>query len=78
MVAIGIQSVELDGPDYPYAAKTLANAKEIKKILDDHGVTCPSAHFTLKRLRSRQQGMMDWAREIGMTQIGTASLEGHM
>ena len=78
MVSIGIQSVELDGPDYPYAATTMADAKQIKKILDDHGVTCPSAHFTLKALRTRLQEMIDWAKEIGMTQIGTASLQGQM
>ena len=78
MVSIGIQSVELDGPDYDYAATTMADAKQVKKILDDHGVTCPSAHFGLKALRTRLQEMIDWAKEIGMTQIGTASLQGKM
>ena len=78
MVSIGIQSVELDGPDYDYAATTMADAKQVKKILDDHGVTCPSAHFGLKALRTRLQEMIDWAKEIGMTQIGTASLQGQM
>ena len=78
MRAIGIQSVELDGPDYPYAAKTMADAKQVKKILDDHGVISPSAHFMMEALRTRLPEMMDWAKEIGMTQIGTASLHGEM
>ena len=78
MRAIGIQSVELDGPDYPYAAKTMANAKQVKKTLDDHGVTCPSAHFMMDALRTRLPEMIDWSKEIGMTQIGTASLHGEM
>src|SRR6185437_13073020 len=78
MRAIGIQSVELDGPDYPYAAKTMADAKQVKKTLDDHGVISPSAHFMMEALRTRLPEMMDWAKEIGMTQIGTASLHGEM
>jgi sugar phosphate isomerase/epimerase len=77
MAAIGIGSVELDSPDYPYAA-SLSNGKQVKKILDDHGLKSVSTHTTLEGLRTRQQEMIAWAHDIGITQIGSASLQGQM
>lgn len=77
MKAIGIGSVELCGPDYEEFA-SLSNGKEVRKIIDDHGLICPSAHFTMEGLRTRQSQLIDWAHEIGMMQMSTASLEGQM
>ena len=34
----------------------------------------PSCHFEMAELRTRQQELIAWAKEIGMTQMGTASL----
>jgi sugar phosphate isomerase/epimerase len=44
--------------------------------MQDHGLTCPSAHFTLSELRNKQQEAIAWAHDVGMTQMGTASLNG--
>lgn len=75
MAALGVGSLELCSPGYAEFA-SLADARKTRKIMQDHGLKCPSAHFELNELRTRQQEMIDWAKGIGMTQMGTASLNG--
>src|SRR3954464_142792 len=75
LAALGVGSVELCSPGYAEFAP-LANGKETRKIIEDHGLKCPSAHFTLQELRSKQEQAIAWAHDIGMTQMGTASLNG--
>ncbi len=75
MVTLGVGSLELCSPGYE-EFKSLADAKQTKKVLDDHGLICPSSHFTLEELRTKQQEVIAWAKDIGMTQMGTASLDG--
>ena len=75
MAALGVGSLELCSPGYEEFA-SLADAKQTRKILEDHGLMCPSSHFTLDELRTKQQEMIAWAKDIGMTQMGTASLDG--
>jgi sugar phosphate isomerase/epimerase len=75
MAALGVGSLELCSPGYEEFS-SLADAKQTKQILQDHGLMCPSSHFTLEELRTKQQEMIAWAKEIGMTQMGTASLDG--
>src|SRR3954453_908089 len=75
MAALGIGIIELCSPGYPEFA-SLTDAKLTRKIIDDHGLTCPSAHVTLEELRNGQEQVIAWARDIGMTQIGTATLDG--
>jgi sugar phosphate isomerase/epimerase len=77
MFDIGIRNVELCSPSYAEFA-SLADGKQVKKILDDHGLKCPSSHFGMNVLRTKQQEMIAWAKDIGMTQMGTASLGGQM
>ncbi len=75
MAGIGIVNVELCSPTYAEFA-ILSDGKQVKKVLDDHGLKCPSSHFTLNALRTQQQEMIDWAHKIGMIQMSTASLAG--
>ena len=75
MKDIGIGNVELDSPDYPDSA-SLADGKQTRKILDDHGLKCPSIHFTMRELRTRQQEVIAWAKQIGAGQVSTATLAG--
>ena len=75
MAALGVGSLELCSPGYEEFS-SLADAKQTKQVLEDHGLICPSSHFTLEELRSKQQEMIEWAKGIGMTQMGTASLDG--
>jgi sugar phosphate isomerase/epimerase len=75
MAALGIRSIELCSPGYPEFT-SLADGKLTRKIIEDHGLTCPSAHFDLDELRNGQEKAIGWAHDIGMTQMGTATLNG--
>ena len=75
--SIGVGVIELCSPGYAEFA-SLAEGKKTRKIIDDHGLKCPSAHFTLRELRDKQEQSIAWAKEIGMTQMGTATLSGKM
>ena len=73
---LGVEAIELCSP-FGYAEfAPLADAKQTKKTLGDHGMACISAHFGLRELRQDQQKSLDWAREVGITQIITATLGG--
>jgi len=73
---IGVGAVELCSPfGYPEFAP-LADPKQTRRVMDDHGLACISAHFGLRELRDHQQKSLDWAREIGITQVIVASLGG--
>ena len=75
MAALGIGNVELCSPGYEEFA-SLADGKQIRRIVEDHGLKCPSAHFDLAELRTKQEQSIAWAHDLGMTQMGTASLDG--
>jgi len=75
MAALGIGNVELCSPGYEEFA-SLADGKQTRRIVEDHGLKCPSAHFDLSELRNKQDQSIAWAHDIGMTQMGTASLDG--
>ena len=77
MKAIGIDVIELCSPGYSEFA-SLADGKATRKILDDHGMKCTSAHFTLPSLRADLPKQIQWAQDIGMSQMGTASLGGRV
>src|SRR5207302_380252 len=51
MSALGIGIIELCSPAYEEFA-SLTDAKLTRKIIEDHGLTCPSAHFELSELRN--------------------------
>jgi sugar phosphate isomerase/epimerase len=75
MRGIGIEAIELCSPSYAEFA-SLADGKATRKIIDDNGLKCPSAHFGMDVLRTKQPAMIQWARDIGMTQMCTATLSG--
>ena len=71
---LGIQRVELCSP-FGYAEFSgLSNGKEVKKILSDHGLKCESCHFSMKELRQSQEASIAWAKDVGITQMLTATL----
>jgi sugar phosphate isomerase/epimerase len=75
LAALGVESVELCSTGYAEFA-SLADGKQTRRVIEDHGLKCPSAHFSMKELRTKQAELIDWAKDIGMTQMGTASLGG--
>jgi sugar phosphate isomerase/epimerase len=75
MADLGVGSLELCSIGYAEFA-SLADGKQTRKIIEDHGLKCFSAHFTMNELRTKQAQMIEWAKYIGMTQMGTATLGG--
>jgi len=72
---IGVSRLELCSPiGYGAEFSSLANAREVVRIMSDHGMKSESSHFTMGELRKSHQKSIEWAREIGITQIITASL----
>jgi sugar phosphate isomerase/epimerase len=75
MAGIGVARLELCSPiGYGPEFASLTNAKEVRTILADHGLKAESSHFTLRELRQDQAKSIEWAREIGITQMVTATL----
>lgn len=74
----GFQAIELCSPVAYKEFNGLAkySGKELRKMLNDMGVTCESAHFGLKELRDGQAERIAWASDMGMTQMAVASLSG--
>jgi sugar phosphate isomerase/epimerase len=73
---IGVQSVEMCSPLGYADFASLSDGKQVKKVLADHGLTCVSAHFGMRELRERQAESIAWAKDVGITQMITASLGG--
>lgn len=72
---IGVMRLELCSPiGYGAEFASLASGREVRKILADHGMKSESSHFTLRELRTTQRQSIDWAREVGITQMVTATL----
>ncbi|HEX3743633.1 MAG TPA: sugar phosphate isomerase/epimerase [Bryobacteraceae bacterium] len=75
LAELGVGAIELCSPAYSEFAG-LADPKQTRKIIADHGLQCPSSHFPMNELRHKQEEAIAWAAGIGMTQMGTASLGG--
>src|SRR5437667_6981787 len=71
---LGVQRIELCSPLGYTDFAGLPKPAEIKKILSDHGLTCASAHFSMKELRQDQPASIAWAKEVGITQMIVATL----
>ena len=71
---IGVQRVEMCSPLGYTDFAPLADGKLVKKILADHGLKSESGHFSMRELRERQADSIAWAKDVGITQMITASL----
>ena len=75
MADMGVTRLELCSPaGYGADFASLSDPKQVRTILEDHGMKAESCHFSMKELRERQQESIAWAAAIGMTQMMTASL----
>lgn len=73
--AIGVTRLELCSPiGYGREFASLADGKEVRKVLADHGMKCESSHFSMPELRNSQERSIAWAKDVGITQMITASL----
>jgi sugar phosphate isomerase/epimerase len=80
LAAAGFKSIELCSPlgyaDSGFAVVGKYSGAELRKILSDAGVTCVSSHFGLDELRHDQERSIAWAKDVGLTQMLVATLEG--
>jgi sugar phosphate isomerase/epimerase len=80
LAAAGFQTIELCSPvgyaDSGFAGLAKYKGAELRKILGDSGVTCVSSHFGIDELRENQQRAIDWAKDVGLTQMLVPSLDG--
>jgi sugar phosphate isomerase/epimerase len=78
--AAGFQTIELCSPvgysDSGFAGLAKYKGAELRKILNDAGVSCISSHFGIEELRENQQRAIDWAKDVGLTQMMVPSLNG--
>src|SRR5580765_5389030 len=78
--AAGFQTIELCSPvgysDSGFAGLAKYKGAELRKILNDAGVSCISSHFGIEELRENQQRSIDWAKDVGLTQMMVPSLNG--
>jgi sugar phosphate isomerase/epimerase len=71
---IGVERIELCSAIGYADFSSLADGKQTRKIIEDHGLRCESAHFGMRELRESQDKSIAWAKDIGMTQMITATL----
>jgi sugar phosphate isomerase/epimerase len=75
MAEIGVTRLELCSPiGYGQDFASLANGNEVRKILDDLGMKAESSHFSMGELRRSQEKSIEWAKQVGITQMITATL----
>ncbi len=80
LVSAGFQTIELCSPvgydDSGFGGLAKYKGSELKKMLNDWGVTCISSHFGMEELRKDQAGRIAWAQDLGLQQMLVASLDG--
>jgi sugar phosphate isomerase/epimerase len=80
LAAAGFQTIELCSPvgyaDSGFAGLGKFKGSELRKIVQDAGLTCISSHFSIDELRSNQDGRIAWAKDAGLTQMLVPSLDG--
>jgi sugar phosphate isomerase/epimerase len=76
----GFQTIELCSPvgyaDSGFAGLAKYSGTELRRILSDAGVTCVSSHFGITELREHQESRIDWAKDVGLTQMIVPTLDG--
>ena len=80
LAGAGFQSVELCSPigyaEYGFGGLSKYSGAELRNILADVNLICVSSHFTIIELRQNQARAIDWAKDVGLTQMLVPSLGG--
>jgi sugar phosphate isomerase/epimerase len=76
----GFQSVELCSPvgyaDSGFGGLAQYKGSELRKILNEMNLQCVSSHFDIGELRRDLPGRIEWAKDVGLTQMLVPSLNG--
>lgn len=77
MAGLGYQSIEMCSPpgyaNAGFGPLQSMKASEMKRILNDANISCVSCHYGFKELKDNLQARMDFANELGLTQMVVSS-----
>jgi len=80
LAAAGFRTIELCSPvgyaDSGFGGLQKFSGAELRRILNDAGLSCVSSHFSMEELRKDQPSRIAWAKDLGLTQMLVASLGG--
>ncbi len=80
LAAAGFQNIELCSPvgydDSGFGGLAKYKGSELRRMLNDWGVSCISSHFGIDELRKDQPGRIAWAQDLGLKQMIVPSLDG--
>jgi len=75
MAELGVTRLELCSPiGYGPGFASLSDGRRVRKILADHGMKSESSHFTMRELRTSHEKSIEWAQQVGITHMLTATL----
>jgi sugar phosphate isomerase/epimerase len=75
LAQIGVTRLELCSPiGFGHKFESLADGRAVRKILADQGMRAESSHFSMGELRNSHEKSIEWASEVGITQVITATL----
>ncbi len=73
MAKLGYKQVEMCSPlgysSSGFEPLNHMSGKEMKKIVDDSGLTCVSSHYNMDELRNNLDNRIEWAKGLGMKQM---------
>lgn len=77
MAGLGYKQVEMCSPlgysGSGFEPLNHMSGTEMKKIIDDSGLTCVSSHYGMGELRESLDNRIEWATQLGMKQMVAAS-----
>lgn len=77
MAELGYKEVEMCSPlgytESGFGPLNKMSGTEMRKIVEDSGLRCSSAHFTMGELRDHLDNRIQWANEMGMKQMVASS-----
>src|SRR6185437_7175717 len=80
LAAAGFRSIEMCSPvgydDSGFGGLKKYSGAQLRRIINDAGLTCVSSHFSMDELRKDQPARIAWAKDLGLTQMLVASLGG--
>ncbi len=77
MAEKGYKEVEFCSPlgykGTPFEKFSSMSGKELRKIIEDSGLKCPSSHYNMGELRDHLENRIEWSHEMGINQIIASS-----
>ena len=77
MADLGYRELEFCSPhgytNTPFEKFNKLSGEELRKIIADSGLKCISSHFNMPELREDLDHRIEWAHEMGLTQMITSS-----